>query len=164
MMNSMDKELSYCILKAKTACQFSLLKFSPWYMASLVAQVVKNLLCLQHRRPRFDPGVRKIPWRRKWQPTPVFLPREFHGQRNLAGHRPWGCRESDTAERLILSLSPEFFEETGQGVRGRGTKLCHILTNQNVVFSCMYRLLHRKILWVLLWSTFYRSRPKIKFQ
>ena len=37
-------------------------------------------------------------WRRKWQPTPVFLPGESHGQRSLADHDPWGRRESDTAE------------------------------------------------------------------
>ena len=40
----------------------------------------------------FSPWVGKIPWRRKWQPTPMFLPREFHGQRSLAGYNPWGCR------------------------------------------------------------------------
>ena len=39
-----------------------------------------------------------IVWRRKWQPTPVFLPRESQGQRSLVGCRPWGCTESDTAE------------------------------------------------------------------
>ena len=48
--------------------------------ASLVAQPVKNLQC---RRPRFNPWVRKIPWKREWQPTLVFLPGEFHGQRSL---------------------------------------------------------------------------------
>ena len=37
-------------------------------------------------------------WRRKWQPTPAFLPGEFHGQGSLAGHGPWGCRESDMTE------------------------------------------------------------------
>ena len=41
--------------------------------------------CPQCRRPRFNPWVKKIPWRRKWQPTPVFLPGEFHGQRSLVG-------------------------------------------------------------------------------
>ena len=39
-------------------------------------------------------------WRRKWQPTPVFLPGEFHGQRSLVGYSPWGRKESDTTERL----------------------------------------------------------------
>ena len=38
----------------------------------------------------FDPWVRKIPWRRKWQPAPVFLLRESHGQRSLAAYSPWG--------------------------------------------------------------------------
>ena len=44
-------------------------------------------ICLQCRRPWFPPWVGKIPWRRKWQPTPVFLPGEFHGQRSLAGSK-----------------------------------------------------------------------------
>ena len=60
--------------------------------------------CRRHKRRRFDPWVRKIPWRRKWQPTPVFLPGESHGQRNLAGCCPWGHRvryddSSDLAHR-----------------------------------------------------------------
>ena len=44
----------------------------------------------QCRRWRFDPWVRKIPWKRKWQPTPIFLPGKSHGQRSLAGYSPWG--------------------------------------------------------------------------
>ena len=48
----------------------------------------------------FDPWVRKIPWRRKWQPTPVFLPEKSHELRSLVGYSPWGRKESDTAERL----------------------------------------------------------------
>ena len=63
---------------------------------SLVAQVVKNHL--QYRRPGFDPWVGKIPWRREWQPTPVFLPGESHGQGSLVGKSPWGCKELDTTE------------------------------------------------------------------
>ena len=43
----------------------------------------------------FDPWVRMIPWRRKWQPTPVFLPGKSHGQRSLAGYSPGGTKESD---------------------------------------------------------------------
>ena len=46
----------------------------------------------------FDPWGGKIPRRRKWQPTPVFLPGESHGQRNLAGYSPWGCKESDMTD------------------------------------------------------------------
>ena len=44
--------------------------------------------------------VGKIPWRRKWQPTPVFLPRKSYGWRNLVGYSPWGREESDTTEQL----------------------------------------------------------------
>jgi len=47
-------------------------------------------MCLQCRRHRFDLWVRKIPWRRKWQPTPVFLPGKSHRQRSLVGYSPWG--------------------------------------------------------------------------
>ena len=46
--------------------------------------------CRRHKGYGFDPWVGKIPWRRKWQPTPVFLPRESHEQRSLAGYSPWG--------------------------------------------------------------------------
>ena len=49
---------------------------------SLVIQTMKKLQC---ERPGFDPWVGKIPWRKEWQPIPVFLPGEFHGQRSLAG-------------------------------------------------------------------------------
>ena len=55
---------------------------------------------LQCGKPRFDPWVGKIPWRRKWQPTPVFLPGKSHGQRSLAGYSPWGRNELDMTERL----------------------------------------------------------------
>ena len=60
--------------------------------ASLVAQLVKKI-CLQHRRPGFDPWVGKIPWRRKRLATLIFCPRELHGQ-----YRPWGRKESDMTE------------------------------------------------------------------
>ena len=43
-------------------------------------------------------GSRRFPWRRKWQPTPAFLPGESHGQSNLMGYNPQGCKESDTTE------------------------------------------------------------------
>ena len=61
---------------------------------------------LQCGRPGFNPWVGKIPWRWEWLPNPVFLPREFHGERSLGGYSPWGHKESDT-EQLTLSLSSE---------------------------------------------------------
>ena len=48
----------------------------------------------------FAPWVRKIPWRRKWQPTPVSLPGESHGQRSLVDYSPWGCKESKMTDQL----------------------------------------------------------------
>ena len=68
------------------------------------AYQVKNLgkeptcQCRRSKRRGFDPWVGKIPWRRKWQPTPVFLPGKSHGQRSLADYNPWGHKESDTTE------------------------------------------------------------------
>ena len=50
------------------------------------------------------PGIKKILWSRKWQPTPVFLPGESHGQRSLVGYSPWGHKKSDGTERLRLPL------------------------------------------------------------
>ena len=56
--------------------------------------------CRRHKRRRFESWVRKVPWRRKWQPPPVFLPGESHGRRSLAGYSPRGRKESNTTERL----------------------------------------------------------------
>ena len=54
--------------------------------------------CTRRKRCRFNPWVGKIPWRRAWQPTPVFLPGESHGQRSLACYSPYGGKELDTTE------------------------------------------------------------------
>ena len=56
----------------------------------------------RHERHRLDPWVRKIPWRRKWQPTPVFLPEGSHGQRSLAGCSPRDHKESDKLKWLSM--------------------------------------------------------------
>ena len=57
----------------------------------------------EDKRRGFDPRVGNIPWSRRWQPTPVYLPGKFHGQRSLAGYRPWGRKESDRTELLITA-------------------------------------------------------------
>ena len=64
--------------------------------------MVQNAEDMQCRRPVSNPRVRKIPWRREWLPTPVFLPGEFHGQRSLEGYSPWGHKESDATNRLTF--------------------------------------------------------------
>ena len=63
--------------------------------------------CRRWRRRRFSPYVRKIPWLRKWQPTPIFLPGKLHGHRSLAGYGPWGHRELDTTECLSIPTQNE---------------------------------------------------------
>ena len=80
--------------------QLSWIETHSWCGASLVAQTIK--ICVQCGMPRFDPWVWKIPWRREWLPIPVFLPGEFHGQRN-----PWGRKESDRTEPLTLNTAGE---------------------------------------------------------
>ena len=54
--------------------------------------------CRRHKRREFSPWVRKIPHRRKWQPTPIFFPGKSHGQRSLVGYSPWAHKELDTTE------------------------------------------------------------------
>ena len=57
-------------------------------------------VCPQRGRPRFDPWVGKIPWRRKWQPTPVLLSGKSQGRRSLVGYSPRGPKELETIEGL----------------------------------------------------------------
>ena len=58
-----------------------------------------HLQCRRDKRCGFSPWVWKILWRRKWQPTPIFLPGNSQGQRSLASYSPWGHKELDTTER-----------------------------------------------------------------
>ena len=60
--------------------------------------------CRRHKRCGFNPRVRKIPWRRTWQSTPIFLPGESHRQRSLTGYSPSGCKESDTANNYHYTI------------------------------------------------------------
>ena len=64
----------------------------------------KGSVC-QYKRPGFDPWVQKMPWRRKWQPTAVFLLGKSHGQRSLAGYNPCGCKESDMKQQQQQKIS-----------------------------------------------------------
>ena len=63
------------------------------------------------QRLELDPWVRKIPWSRKWQPTPVFLPGKSHGQRSLEGCSPWGCEEWDMTENSTEKMEGKEREE-----------------------------------------------------
>ena len=91
-------KLRYCFNVAFTQWQL------PWWLRRLS-------ICLQCRRPWFNPWVGKIFWRRKWQPTPVLLPGKSHGRRSMVGYSPWGRKESDTTEWLHFHFLSGF---TGQ--------------------------------------------------
>ena len=87
---------------------------------SQVAPVVKEptCQCRRHKRLGFDPWVGKIPWRRARQPTPVFLPRECHGQRSLVGYSLQGHKESDmTAVTLCIHTHNSMLVETKETLR-----------------------------------------------
>ena len=87
-------------------------------------------------RCEFDPWFRKIPWRRKWQPTLVFLPGKPHGQRILAGYYLWDHKELDTTERLTLSL---FYLGEGPGLgQGHG----QVEAKVRLLSSCSFSLYH----------------------
>ena len=86
-------------------------------------QMVKNLPVMQETW--VDPWVGKIPWRRAWQPTLVFLPGESHGQRSLAGYSPWSRKESDMTEWL----SHRVWKGKGGMKVKVSTQLCPILCN-----------------------------------
>ena len=84
--------------------------------------------------------VRKIPWSRNWQPTPVFLPGNFHGPRSLAGYSSWDCRELETTEPLgthvyssIIYNSHDMETTVHQQVNGQ--RRCMYVKKMNI---CMY--------------------------
>ena len=64
------------------------------------------------------PGSGRLPWRRKWQPSPVFLPGESHGQRSLGGYSPQGCKESDMTKQLTLGAAENCMVQPTQGTEG----------------------------------------------
>ena len=80
--------------------------FFPLWLNETGGLVVKNssLQC----RLVFNLWVRTMPWRRKWQSTPVFLPGEFYGQRILKGYSPWGRKESEMTEQPKHSTAEPF--------------------------------------------------------
>ena len=86
----------------ESACQWKRCKrpgYNLWVWKTPGGSVVKNPLA-NSGDMGLDPWVRKIPWSGKQQPTPVFLPEKFHGQRSLVGYKLWGHKESYTTERL----------------------------------------------------------------
>ena len=89
----------------------------------------KDSACQSRRRKRhrFDPWFGKIPWRRKWQPTPVFLPGKSCGQMSLVGYSPWGLEELDMTEQLSAHTH-------------RADKYTHIHTHTHTQFILPFQI------------------------
>ena len=107
----------------------------PWQLSGKKSACSSD--CRRLRRHGFNPWVRKIPWRRKWQPTPVFLPGESYRQRSLVGCNPGGHKESDTTEHahtytylhyllIHFSMKKKSNSPSGLWVRPRGAPLVEI--------------------------------------
>ena len=105
----MLKKYIYSYLAALGLCDVRdlLLHFEGLVALRHVGWLSKQRICLEcrrHRRHGFDPWVGKIPWRRKWQSTLVFLPGKSYGERSLVGYSPWGHKESDMTEQLSTDM------------------------------------------------------------
>ena len=82
--------------------------------------------CRRRRRLRFSPWGGKIPWRTKWQPTPIFLPGQFHGQRSLVGYSPWDRKESDVTEYAHVHAHNMAWAVCKPGLQFILTLLCNL--------------------------------------
>ena len=104
-----SQQLSHTVKQLYHILKWVAFPFSelPWWLR-------RWSVCLQCRRPAFDPWVGKILWRRKWQSTPVLLPGKSHGRGSLVGYSLWGCKESDMTERLHFTSLP--FPSLLQGI------------------------------------------------
>ena len=92
------------------------------------------------RRHRFNPWVWKIPWRRKWQPTPVILPRKSHGQRNLAGYSPWGQNTTEQLNNWVC----DSHEMPGKAIENACLGLCGKIQMEDCVKGHLFLALGMK--------------------
>ena len=88
-------------------------------------------ICLKCGRPGFNPWVGKIPWRRKWQSTTVFLSGESHGRRSLVGYNPWVAKSRTRLSNFTFTFTCQGLREQGEGwirLQGNENTPCHTLT------------------------------------
>ena len=102
----------------------------PWWLSQW-------RICLQCRKPGFDSWVGKIPWRRKWQPTPAFLPGGFHGERSLAGYSHWDHKVGHNWATNTFTFPSPLMKAKPQGVN----------TSRFISYSSMNI---ERILWYLM--------------
>ena len=121
LMAESKEELKNLSMRVKEESKNADLKLNrlPWWLRWYS-------VCLQCGRPRFNPWVGKILWRRKWQPTPGYLPGESHGQWCLVGYSLWGCKESDMTEWLHFHfLKIQYSKNEDHGIQ-----LHHFMANR----------------------------------
>ena len=88
---------------AEMSHRMAIASLTEYKQASQVAQWKRVCLPLQETQETWVRSLnRKIPWKEKWQLTPVFWPGKSHGQRSLMGYSPWSCKESDMAKQLSM--------------------------------------------------------------
>ena len=104
MPTTHSRHLSNCFFIFQTICFSSPLSPFSKHIILCSHSCDKESAC-QCKRRGFDPWVRKLPWRRKWQPPPIFLPGKSHGWRSLVGYSPWSREELDTTEQLHFHFS-----------------------------------------------------------
>ena len=92
------------------------------------------------KRCGFDPWVRNICWRRKWQPTPVFVPGESHGRRSVVGYNPWGHKESDTTEATEHGRVSNCFPVWAVMNRAAKSSMCRFLWRHKNSFGKIPRI------------------------
>ena len=144
-------------------------KLSPAFQAALV---VKNLPVNAGNRSGFGPWVRKFLWRRAWQPTPVFLLGESHGQRSLAGYIPCCHKESDTTEVTYHTYSNPYLESCPKGIQealldkmqGEGASWGHLLLHILSYADCDGLCVNQDKSWEISagkWLVFYKSKSPL---
>ena len=116
--------------------------------------------CRRCKRLKFDPWVGKILWRRKWQPTPVFFPEKSHGQRNLTGYSPWGCKELDATEQTHTHTHTHTKQQNTRYLKLRNLVLSYVWEKSRVSvgegngnplqYSCLENPMDRGAWWAIV--------------
>ena len=141
--------MAVCVAFSSVGFLFSLFR-AHW--SHSVFTVLLNLPAVQETQEMWVQSLsQKMPWRRKWRPTPVLLPREFHGQRSLEGYSPWGCKELVVTEWLNMSVNfywiycnSQVFQHKDYGVWWSYLEiLSSYMCSLVLIFSCKGEYLHK---------------------
>ena len=133
-----------CLLNRESPSGITLWEAAMWWLDG------SSILCLQ-----IEQAIYKLTWRRKWQPTPVFLPGESQGQRSLVGCRLWGCTESGTTDATWQWQQPQHINSHADGMseQARLIQAKHRLST--VELSMMFRC------WIQLWFSLFEVKEYI---